>query len=97
VENLTQQDEHEIPLIKQDKLDDGTPVLVRSVKSNDGFWQLGLQVQVDGDWEKDADAKSDTGKATDKGPVGKATELSKGTNGHPTEDPNADGKKGENP
>lgn len=40
---------------------DGTPLLLRSMRSNDGIWQAGAPIAVWGDWEADAD----TGQAVD--------------------------------
>lgn len=88
-ENLTNLEEHDVPLIKQDKLDDGTPILIRSIKSNDGFWQKGVEVHVDGSWSKEADAPSGTGATSPSGAVGKADETQKGTNGQGTSGANA--------
>lgn len=42
---------HEIALIKLDKAPDGTPILLRSIKSNNGMWQAGVPVFVGGKWE----------------------------------------------
>ena len=41
---------HEIALIKLDKAPDGTPILMRSIKSNNGMWQAGVPVFVGGKW-----------------------------------------------
>lgn len=35
---------------------DGTPVLLRNVRSNDGFWQPGMSVFVDGEWDEEVPA-----------------------------------------
>ena len=41
---------HEIALIKLDKAPDGTPTLLRSIKSNNGMWQAGVPIFVGGKW-----------------------------------------------
>lgn len=38
------------PLIALDHADDGTPILLRSILSNDGMWQKGQPVYVTGEW-----------------------------------------------
>lgn len=58
----------EVALIKLDKLEDGTPVLMRSVKSNNGMWQNGVAVYVGGKWSGDKEptappVDNDTAKA----------------------------------
>jgi hypothetical protein len=49
-------------LWKLDK-DGPTPILLRSKKSNDGIWQEGQAVFIDGDFAKDAPVSPDTKKA----------------------------------
>lgn len=36
--------------------EDGQPVLLRSVQSNDGIWQEGVPIYVGGEWEEEAQA-----------------------------------------
>lgn len=43
--------------------DGGTPILLRSLKSNDGIWQDGQAVFIDGDFEKPAAATTEAKKA----------------------------------
>lgn len=78
-DNLPNQTVHEIPLVAIDRMDDGTPVIVRSIKSNDGTWQRGVKVQVDGDWEDDKQPDAGKGNAPDaNGQVGKTENGQKG-------------------
>jgi hypothetical protein len=41
----------EWPLYDLAEDDTGTPCLMRSVQSNDGIWQAGVQITVVGEWE----------------------------------------------
>ncbi len=50
-------EEHEFDMYQLDVDGTGTPVLLRSIKSNDGLWQDGVSVYIDGEWEKPADGK----------------------------------------
>lgn len=54
------------PLYELSAAEDGTPVLLRSVQSNDGIWQQGAVVTIGGEWEA-----AEPGSASEK-PKGKA-------------------------
>lgn len=49
--NHTQFENDELPLIQFTRLPDGTPVLLRSVVTNDGIFQSGVYFSVQGEWE----------------------------------------------
>jgi hypothetical protein len=44
-----------LPLVVVDRDEDGTPVLLRSMLSNDGIWQDGAKVYVTGEWDGGAE------------------------------------------
>lgn len=45
------------PMVQVQNGPDGTPILLRSIQSNDGVWQAGAQIFIQGDWEDDAPAE----------------------------------------
>ena len=49
----------EMPLYILQFQADGMPVLMRSIQSNDGVWQAGSPIFVQGDWESAPDAVSE--------------------------------------
>jgi hypothetical protein len=49
--NHTQFENDELPLVQFTHLPDGTPVLLRSVISNDGIFQSGFMFSVQGEWD----------------------------------------------
>lgn len=49
-------EEHEHEMIRLESSPDGTPVLLRSIKSNDGIWQPGVTVFVAGKWADEVPA-----------------------------------------
>lgn len=48
--------EVDVPLIRADIADDGTPVLIRHECSNDGIWQPGIVVAITGEWSDEEPA-----------------------------------------
>ena len=50
----------DMPILRVEIDSDGTPVLLRSMISNDGVWQKGHKVFVWGEWEDAAEAPSPT-------------------------------------
>ena len=50
----TETHKHELIRLEQDA--DGSPILMRSIKSNDGMWQTGVTVYVAGEWATDKPA-----------------------------------------
>jgi hypothetical protein len=50
--NHTQFENDELPLIQFTHLPDGTPVLLRSVVTNDGVWQSQAFFSVQGEWDE---------------------------------------------
>lgn len=45
------------PLYDLSEDETGTPCLMRSVQSNDGIWQAGVQITVVGEWETPVEEK----------------------------------------
>lgn len=56
--SLTEFETRSEPLVKLDRAPDGTPILLRNKHSNDGIWQPGLSIFVDGEWDEEAAAES---------------------------------------
>lgn len=46
------QESIEVPLVHLTHLPDGTPVLLRNIISNQGHWQMGMEVAVTGEWDE---------------------------------------------
>ena len=50
----------DMPVLRVETDSDGTPVLLRSIISNDGLWQKGHKIFVWGDWAESAEAPEPT-------------------------------------
>ena len=60
------------PLYDLSQDETGQPVLLRSVQSNDGIWQEGVEITVVGEWEPEVEKAANAAKTTKSKPEGQA-------------------------